>query len=154
MTEPEQSTGDTGPDDDRPTIAPFLGALAIFGAIVIAIVVLNGNSDDGPTPEQDVGRAAVAQNDALQRADYADYQRYTCAALDGQEGDVLARQRDSVAQRGERYVDDIDDVRIAGDEARGFVTYHFDNAPEATERVELTFVREAGAWTVCSPGPS
>lgn len=146
----------TGPDPepDRPTIAPFLGALAIIVLVVIGIVVFHALGDDGPTPEQDVNRAAVAQNDALQRANYADFVTFTCAAERGAEADVLARQRDSVAKKGERYVDGFADVRIDGDRATAAVTYHFDQAPDDSVRVDMTFVREGGAWKVCSPGPS
>lgn len=145
---------DPDPDPDRPTIAPFLGALAIIVLVVIGIVVFHALGDDGPTPEQDVNRAAVAQNDALQRANYADFVTFTCAAERGTEADVLARQRDSVAKKGERYVDGFADVRIDGDRATAAVTYHFDEAPDDSVRVDMTFVREGGAWKVCSPGPS
>lgn len=145
---------DPDPDPDRPTIAPFLGALAIIVLVVIGIVVFHALGDDGPTPEQDVNRAAVAQNDALQRANYADFVTFTCTAERGTEADVLARQRDSVAKKGERYVDGFADVRIDGDRATAAVTYHFDEAPDDSVRVDMTFVREGGAWKVCSPGPS
>ena len=43
---------------------------------------------------------------------------------------MLARQRDSVAKRGERFVDDVTDVEIDGDRATAKVTYHFDKAPD------------------------
>ena len=46
------------------------------------------------------------------------------------ENDVLARQRDSVAKQGDRYVDDVTDVVIDGDNATANVTYHFDKAPD------------------------
>ena len=69
------------------------------------------------------------------------------------EADILARQSDSVAKHGERFVDDVTDVAIDGDRATAKVTYHFDKAPDTKTGVETTFVREDGAWKVCSPGP-
>jgi hypothetical protein len=135
-------------------MAPFLGALAIIALVVIAIVLFNVFGDDEPPADQQVGRAAVGQNDALQRHDYADFRTYTCRDQQGVEADVLARQRDSVAKRGERFVDDVTDIKVDGDRATAKVTYHFDKAPDARTGVGMTFVREDGAWKVCSTGPS
>jgi hypothetical protein len=149
VTDPEDD-----PVTDRPTIAPFLGALAIIVLVVIAIGLFNMFGDDDVPPDQQVGRAAVGQNDALQRQSYADFRTYTCRDQLGVEADVLARQRDSVAKRGERFVDDVTDVAIDGDHATAKVTYHFDKAPDAKTGVAITFVREDGAWKVCSTGPS
>ena len=146
MTEPAES--------DRPTIAPFLGALAIIAIVVIAIVLFNIFGSDDVPEDQQVARAAVGQNDALQRQDYADFRTYTCKPQQGVEADVLARQRDSVGKRGERFVDDVTKVVVDGDHATATVTYHFDKAPDAKSDVPTTFVREDGAWKVCSPGPS
>ena len=116
------NSGSRDPEDrrsaaDRPTMAPFLGALAIIVLVVIAIGLFNlfGKSDQ--PEDQQVGRAAVGQNDALQRQNYADFRTYTCATSSGVEADMLARQRDSVAKRGERFVDDVTDVVIDGDRA-------------------------------------
>ena len=148
MTEPDESAA------DRPTMAPFLGALAIIALVVIAIVLFNVFGDNEPPPDQQVGRAAVGQNDALQRLNYADFRTYTCRNQQGVEADVLARQRDSVTKRGERFVDDVTDIKVDGDRATARVTYHFDKAPDAKTGVGMTFVREDGAWKVCSPGPS
>jgi hypothetical protein len=135
-------------------MTPFLAALAITVLVVIAIGLLNFFGDDEPPADQQVARAAVGQNDALQRQSYADLRGYTCHAELGNETDVLAHQRDSVAKQGERFVDDVTDVKIDGDRATAKVTYHFDKAPDTKTRVEMTFVREDGAWKVCSPGPS
>jgi hypothetical protein len=147
VTEPEEDAA------DRPTIAPFLGAVAIIALVVIAIVLFNVFCSDDVPADQQVGRAAVGQNDALQRANYADFRTYTCRDQQGVEGDALARQRDSVAKRGERFVDDVTDVVIDGDRATAKVTYHFDKAPDTKTGVAMTFVREDGAWKVCSTGP-
>jgi hypothetical protein len=143
----------TEPDEQR-TIAPFLGALAIIVLVLIAIAVANIVGDDSPPPDQQVGTAAVGQNDALQRLDYADFRGYTCAAQQGNEADVLAKQRDSVVKRGARFVDDVTGVAIDGDRATATVTYHFDKSPDQKMPVETTFVREGGTWKVCSTGPS
>ena len=135
-------------------MAPFLAALAIIVIVVIAIWLVNLFQGDRLSEDQRVGRAAVGQNDALQRADFADFTAYTCGKLQGSEADVLARQRDSAAKRGDRFVDDVTDVRIDGDRATATVTYHFAKAPDTKTPVPMTFVREDGAWKVCSTAPS
>ncbi|OBI80757.1 lumazine-binding protein [Mycobacterium sp. E740] len=147
---------DPGPESeprDRPTAVPFLIALTIFVIVVIAIVLLNLFRDDELPPDQQVARAAVGQNDALQRQNYADFLTFTCPAQVGAETDVLAAQRDSVAKHGERFVDDVTDVVIDADRATAKVTYHFDKAPDDKNEVPTTFVRDGGAWKVCSAAP-
>jgi hypothetical protein len=130
-------------------MAPFLGALVIIVLVVIGIVVFN-RSDDDAAPDQDVSRAVVGQNDALQRQSYADFRDYTCRAKQGNEAEFVARQQDSVAKDGERYVDGVRDVRVDGDRAIVNVTYHFDKTPDRPVGSELTVVREDGTWKVCS----
>lgn len=146
-----------GDDDGAPreisTAAPFMIGLTIFVLVVIAIWLLNFFGDDTPPPDQQVARAAVGQNDALQRQSYADFRDYTCAGQHGTEQDVLAAQRDSVGKHGERYVDDVTDVAIDGDRATAKVVYHFDNAADDKKTVEMRFVREGDGWKVCSQGP-
>lgn len=134
-------------------MAPFLAALAIFLVVVTAIVVLTLTGGDGLSEEQRVARAAVGQNDALQRQSYPDFLAYTCSRLQGSEADVLARQQDSDAKNGARNVDDVTDVRIDGDRASAAVIYHFENAPDTKTSAETVFAREDGSWKVCSPGP-
>ena len=148
MTEPSDSV------PDRPTMAPFLGALTIIVLVVITIGLFSFFGSNDLPEDQQVGRAAVGQNDALQRANYADFRTYTCRDQHGVEADILARQRDSVGKRGERYVDDVTDVVIDGDRATAKVTYHFDKTPDTKTGVAMTFVREDGAWKVCSTGPT
>jgi hypothetical protein len=148
VTDPE---GDSAAD--RPTMAPFLGALAIIVLVVIVIGLFNVFGRDDVPEDQRVGRAAVGQNDALQRQNYADFRSYTCRDQQGVEAELLARQRDSVTKRGERFVDDVTDVVIDGGRATARVTYHFDKAPDAKTGVAMTFTREDGAWKVCSTGP-
>jgi hypothetical protein len=139
---------------DRPTMAPFLGALAIIVIVLIVILLFNVFGGDRTPEDQKVGRAAVGQNDALQRENFADFSTYTCKKLQGSESDMTAHQRDSKNKRGARFVDDVTDIKIDGDGATATVTYHFDKAPEAKTPVPMTFVREDGAWKVCSTGPS
>ncbi|WP_094288994.1 lumazine-binding protein [Mycobacterium lehmannii] len=138
---------------DRPTTAPFLIGLTIFVLVVIVIGLLNLFGGEQEPADQQVARAAVGQNDALQRQNYSDYRGYTCPEQAGTEAQVLAAQRDSVAQRGERFVDDVTEVAVAGDRATAKVTYHFDNAPDDKKVVEMVFIRDGDAWKVCSPGP-
>ncbi len=150
MTDPES---DPTPAD-RPTATPFLAALAIIVIVVIAIGLVNLFGDDELTPEQQVVRAAVAQNDALQKENYADFRNNTCRTEQGTEAEVIAGQRDSVAQRGRRLIDDVTNVVVDGDRATAKVTYQFDKAPDVKTDVETAFVREDGAWKVCAIGPS
>ena len=83
MTEPDDaSTGSSA--------TPFLGALAIIVAVVIAIWLFNVFSRDELTDSQQIGRAAAGQNDALQRGDFADFRSFTCAAEASDEAKVTA----------------------------------------------------------------
>jgi hypothetical protein len=134
-------------------MAPFLGALAIIVLVVITIALFSIFGRGGVTDDQLVGRAAIGQNDALRRHNYADFRAYTCRAQRGTEANFLASQRDSVSSRGERFVDEVTGVVVDGDRATAKVTYHFDKAPDAKTGVAMTFVREDGAWKVCSTGP-
>ncbi|WKG04295.1 lumazine-binding protein [Mycolicibacterium sp. HK-90] len=135
---------------DRPTMAPFLGALAVIVLAVIVVVLLNTFGGDGRSEEQKVTLAAVGQNDALQRENFREFSDYTCTAQRGTEADFIARQRDSVVTKGARYVDDVTAVRIEGDRATATVVYHFDKTPDTKVNTETAFVREDGAWRVCS----
>ncbi len=133
---------------------PFLGALAIIVTGLIAVWLFNALSGDELTDEQQIGRAAVAQNDALQRQDYADFRAYTCVEQWGSEAEIIASQRDSSANRGERFVDGATKMAIEGDRATAEVTYHFDKDPDAKETAEMPFARQDGVWKVCSTGPN
>ncbi|WP_166908582.1 nuclear transport factor 2 family protein [Mycobacterium sp. DL440] len=141
------STDDT---EDRPTMAPFLGALAVIVLVVIIVVLLNIFGSDGQSEEQKVSLAAVGQNDALQRENFGEFSDHTCTAQRGTEADFIARQRDSVAKQGARYVDDVTAVHVADDRATATVVYHFGNTPDAKVNTETVFVREDGQWRVCS----
>ncbi len=79
------------PDDRaaRPTMAPFLGALAIVAVVVVGVWLFHLFRGDELTAEQQIARAAVGQNDALQREDYADYRSFTCPAEQSTEQAVL-----------------------------------------------------------------
>ncbi len=136
---------------DKPTMAPFLGALAIIVLVVIAIVAFNVFGGSEETTDQQLRAAVVGQNDALQRRDYADFQGFTCRAKQRTEADVLAGQDGSVEKSGERYVDVVSDLRVTGDQATVKVTYHFAKNPDAKSSAEVALVREDGAWKVCAP---
>jgi hypothetical protein len=136
-----------GPDGASPL--PFIAALVIIVVVLIGIGISTLTRGDGLTEEDRVARAAVAQNDALQRQNYPDFRSYTCATAVGSEADMVARQRNSHAKQGARYVDGVAGVAIDGDHATGTATYHFDKAPENKIDVPVTFAREDGAWKVC-----
>nr|WP_183517957.1 lumazine-binding protein [Mycolicibacterium sp. BK634] len=134
-----------------PILIALVVALLVLGTIGIVWVL---DTRQKPlTEDVKVGRAAVGQNDALQRDNYGDFRKYTCAAQQGSEAEVLDRQQKSKAAQGARYVDDVTEVKIAGDKATATVVYHFEKAADNKITVPMTFVRENGDWTVCSPGP-
>ena len=143
----------TEPDDDRPTFMPIAIAAAIVVIALGSIWVLRFFRGDEVPDDGLVGRAVVAQNDALQRENYADFRTYTCAAQQGGEGQVLADQRQSKSAKGNRFVDDVKDFAVTGDRATATVVYHFQKSPDNKVSTPMTFVRENGDWTVCSPGP-
>lgn len=156
------SDGKTGKSDgvseqepiERRTMAPFIGALAIIVAVVIGVLVLNAVGvigGDGPSPDREIRTAVVGQNDGLQRLDYARFQTYTCKAQYSTEADVIGKQRDSVVKDGQRYIDEVSDVRIDGDHATATVTTHFDKTPDSKPKAQVTLLREDGAWKVCAP---
>ncbi|MCV7421061.1 lumazine-binding protein [Mycobacterium yunnanensis] len=130
-------------------MAPFLGALAVFALIIVGIILFNVFGSHTTTPGDQVAKAAVGQNDALQRQDFGKYQSFTCRAAQGSEADFLAHQRDSVAKNGERYLDDVTDIAVDGGRASATVTYHFDKSADTKTPAQLTFVQEDGAWKVC-----
>lgn len=137
------------PDPDRPTIWPFAGALSIIVLVLIGIFAFNSFSSVDPSPQQQIGTAIVGQNDALQRQDFAAFQGFTCRSAQGSQDDFLAGQRDSVAEHGERYVDDVADIRFDGGGATAKVTYSFANARDATSTADVALAHEDGAWKVC-----
>ncbi|MCV7217297.1 lumazine-binding protein [Mycobacterium crocinum] len=142
-------------EDGGSSPLPILIALGV-AVLVLAAVGIAWLVDDNKPMSEDVkvGRAAVGQNDALQRDNYSDFRKYTCAAQQGVEAEVLAGQKKSKAVHGARYVDDITDVRIDGDKATATVVYHFEHAADTKLKTPMTFARENGEWTVCSPGPA
>ncbi|WP_197383532.1 Rv0361 family membrane protein [Mycolicibacterium mengxianglii] len=143
------------PDEDSTgsTPVPFMIALGVI-VLVVGGIGLSQLFEGDDVPEVDVvAQAAIAQNDALQRSDYADFRAYTCAAEAGEESDLLARQQNSVNTKGARYIDGVAGVSIDGEKATGTVIYHFDKAPDDKIESPTTFVREDGVWKVCSPGP-
>lgn len=141
-------------ESDGASPMPFLAALVVIVLVVIGIGVATLTGGDTQSDGDLVSRAAAGQNDALQRANYADYTGYTCASARGTEADVIARQRASVAKQGARYIDGVTDIGIDGDRATATVTYHFDKSPADKVAVPMTFTREDGSWRVCSAGPA
>lgn len=142
---------------DRPTMAPFIGALAVIVVVLIGIVVASKVGvigGGGPNPDQAVRLAVVGQNDGLQRLDYQRFQTYTCKARYGTQADVIAKQRDSVVKNGQRYIDEVSDIHIDGDRATATATVHFDKSADNKVKTPVTLVREDGAWKVCSPAIS
>lgn len=143
----------TEPDEDRPTFMPIAIAAAIVVVALGSMWVLRLIRGDEVPDDVLVGRAVVAQNDALQRENYADFRSYTCAAQQGVETQVLADQRQSKTAKGNRIVDDVKDFAVTGDRATATVVYHFEKSPDGKVSSPMTFVRENGGWKVCAPGP-
>jgi hypothetical protein len=143
----------TEPEHDRSSPVPILIAMGVALLVLGAIGVAWLFSDKTMSEDVKVGRAAVGQNDALQRDNYSDFRKYTCAAQQGTEAEVLGRQQKSKTVQGARYVDDVTEVKIDGDRATATVVYHFEHSADNKIEVPMTFVRENGDWTVCSPGP-
>jgi hypothetical protein len=137
--------------EDRGSIGPFIAGAVIFGIVVIGIAVSTFfRSGDGLTEEGRVGQSVIAQNDALQRHAYADYVASSCRAIIGPEQNVIAAQDKSEAARGNRYVDDVKDVKITGDAATAAVTYHYMKSEDTKLTADVSFVKEDGSWRVCS----
>ena len=144
----------TDPEDNPSTLMPMLTALAIALVVLIGFFSLRlFGGDDTPPDEAAVGRAVVGQNDALQRGNYADFRTFTCLSQQGIESQVLVDQRQSVAAKGARYVEDVKDIAVTGDRATATVVYHFEKAKDDKLSTPMTFVREDGTWKVCAPGP-
>lgn len=146
-------TAARGSGDGRSAV-PFLAALAIIVLVVVGIGVMTLARRGDDSQREAVVRAALGQNDALQRLDYSGFRANTCAQQAGQEAEVLDRQRSSAAQRGARYVDNVTGVSIDGDKATANVVYYFGNTKDTKVDSATTFVREDGSWRVCSPAPS
>jgi len=143
----------TESDSSRRSPAPILGALAVVLLALGAFWVLQMMAGDAQSDEARVALAAVGQNDALQRGDYADFRTFTCIAEQGTESGVLTDQRQSSSAKGARFVDDVTGIAVTSDRATATVVYHFEKAPADKISSVMTFVRENGRWTVCSPGP-
>jgi hypothetical protein len=143
----------TEPVEDRSSAMPILIALGVgllvLGGFGISVLV-NGKE---MTPDLLVAKAAVGQNDALQRDNYPDFRKYTCRAEQGTESEVIGRQAQSKTAKGARFVDDVSAVSITGDKASATVTYHFEKAADNKIKVPMNFVNQDGDWKVCSPTP-
>ena len=140
--------------NDGSSPMPILIALGVVAVVLIGLGVSWLFRGDGLSEDERVGRAAVGQNDALQRENYPDFRKFTCVAQQGAEAEVIARQQQSKSAHGARFVDDITGVKIDGERATGTVVYHFERTSDKRIESPMTFVREGGDWKVCSPGPS
>ena len=143
------------PEDpaDRGSAAPILIALAIVAFVLIVMTVFRMIGSSEVSDENGVGRAVVAQNDALQREDYAAFRANTCPADQGVQAEVLAGQQRSKAAKGARFVENVTGVKVDGDRATATVVYYFEKAKEDKVTVPATFARADGGWKVCSIGP-
>jgi len=155
MSKPPRNSANDPADDtsNSPTAMPILVALGIVGVVLVVMVLLRMIGGEDVSAEGAVGRAVVGQNDALQREDYADFRRYTCAERHGSEAEVIGEQRESSEARGARFVDDVADVAVDGGRATATVVYHFEGSADQKLPTPMTFVLEGGEWTVCSAGP-
>lgn len=144
---------DSESNADRPTFLPILIALGIVAFVLIAMTLFRMIGSTGVSDENGVGRAVVAQNDALQREDYAAFRAYTCPDDQGTQADVLAGQQRSKAAKGARFVDDVRGVKVEGDRATATVVYHFENSKDDKVTVPMAFARTDGGWKVCAVGP-
>jgi len=143
----------TEPEENRATLMPILTAVAVVAIALLGIFVLRLFRGDSMPDADAVARAVVGQNDALQRASYTDFRTFTCIAQQGVETQVRADQKQSVSAKGHRYVDDVKDIVVTGDQATATVVYHFEKSADAKIDAPMTVVRENGEWKVCSPGP-
>ncbi|HEY5150635.1 MAG TPA: lumazine-binding protein [Mycobacterium sp.] len=132
---------------------PILIALGVVAIVLIGLGISWLVRGDGLSEDQRVGRAAVGQNDALQRESYPDFRKFTCAGQQGAAAAVIAHQQQSKTAHGARFVDDVTGVKIEGERATATVVYHFERTPDKRIQSPMTFVREGGDWKVCSPGP-
>ena len=137
-------------DDETASPWPFIGGVAVFSLVVIGVLIYTLTRGDGLSEEERVGRAAVGQNDALQRLNYGDFRTFTCTVEQSTEAAVIAAQRDSAGKNGARFVDDVKDVKIDADNATATVAYHFDKHPDDKRTSPLVFAKQDGQWKVCS----
>lgn len=141
------------PAENRSTAWPILVAAGVVALVLLGAVVSRMFRSDEISAEAGIGRAALGQNDALQRLSYADFLRYTCAAEQGTEAGVLDGQRRSAAAKGARFVENVGGFVVTGDRATATVTYYFERSADDKISTPVTFVREDGEWKACSPGP-
>lgn len=156
MTRENPDPAESGEPERRgperaPTLTPFLAGAAVIAIVVIGIGLMALlRSGDGLTEEGRVGHAINGQNDALQRRAYTDYASYSCRAVAGTERDLLGTQEKSEAARGNRYIDNVEEIVVTGDAAEAKVTYHYTKANDDKRTAKVSLVREDGRWKVCS----
>lgn len=146
---------DPTPDksDDGASAAPILIAIGIVVFVLIAMTIFRMIGSTNVSEDNAVGKAVVAQNDALQREDYPAFRAHTCAADQGAQADVITGQQKSKAARGSRFVQDVTDIKVDGDRASATVVYYFEKAKDDKVKAPSTFAKVDGDWKVCSIGP-
>lgn len=146
--------GGSDEDGGGSSVAPFMIALVVVVLVLIAIGLTNLFSAQPDADKEQIIRAAIGQNDALQRVDHQAYADYTCPALAGTADDLALRQKSSLDARGARYLDSINNIAVNGDRATATVSYFFDSDRDEKVDAPMVFERRDGRWQVCSSGPS
>ena len=139
-------------DDERAGGSPLPFMIAL-GVVVIVLIGIGLNAllnPGGDTDRDQVIRAAIGQNDALQRVDHDAYAGFTCPPLAGTAEQLAARQQASVAAHGDRYVDGVNNIAIDGDRATATVVYFFGSDRSKKVDTATTFERHDGKWQVCT----
>lgn len=144
--------GDEG--NSGSSAAPFMIALVVVVLVLVGIGLTNMFSAERNSDQEQIIRAAIGQNDALQRVDHPAYADYTCPALAGSADDLALRQKNSVQARGARYLETINNIAVNGERATATVVYYFDSDKDEKVDAPTVFEKRDGRWQVCSSGPS
>lgn len=152
MSESADRDGTDRDDDERTggSPLPFMVALGVVVLVLIGIGLNALLNSDEQTDQDQVIRAAIGQNDALQRVDYKAYAGFTCPSLVGTADQLAARQKASVAAHGDRYVDGVNNIVVDGDRATATVVYFFGDDRSKKVDTATTFERHDGHWQVCT----
>ncbi|MGL4305610.1 MAG: hypothetical protein ACRCSF_05595 [Mycobacteriaceae bacterium] len=158
----DASDDNSGVVDHTATVWPFVAAATIF-IVIIGVVVLSNIWGSQPTltDEQQITRAVVGQNDALQRSNYQDYTSYLCDELLASatlvdEASFVAKQSKSEEANGAHIIDEVTDMAIVGEAATANVKSHYADQPTNSAEnvivVSIKFVKEKDSWKVCTAG--
>lgn len=141
-------------DDSGSSAAPFMIALGVVVLVLIAIGLISLFGREADMDQEQVIRATIGQNDALQRVDHDAYASYTCPEQTPDAAELTRRQHDSSTERGPRYVEDVVDVAVDGDKATAKAIYFFESNRDEKVDATIDYVRVDGQWKVCSATPS